>query len=98
MRQRKEDKEFFLATPKQPKKLCECGRPIYDGRKNKCDACQAAIKKANAKRPYTRHNYAAKERLLATIAELEQAAQYQQWIVDETRKRIAALKAIAFEL
>lgn len=92
------EKLVLLPEPVGPKKICECGQPIYDGRKNKCSACKAAIKKSSQKRKYTKHNYAKQEQLLAALKELENAVQMQEWMLAETKKRIIDIKAVMFEI
>lgn len=96
MRQRKTDKVFPVVT--EPVKYCECGAPIYDGRKHRCDACKAAMKKIAAKRTSTIEKYVYREELLAAIAELENAVRMQEWLLDESRKKLVDLKAVAFKI
>lgn len=90
--------EKVLPMPAQPTSYCECGKPIYDGRRKKCPACSAAIKKASCKRASTVARYAAREELLASIAELEDAVRMQTWMLEESKKRLIALKAIVFKI
>jgi len=96
MRQRSCDK--ILPEPKEPIKICECGKPIYDGRRKLCPTCSVAKKKVSSKRVSTIARYATKEELIATIAELEDAMKMQQWMLEESKKRIAALKAAVFKI
>lgn len=96
MRQRACEK--ILPEPKQPVSYCECGKPIYDGRRKKCPACSAAIKKASSKRASTVARYAAREELLANIAELEDGIRMQQWLLEESKKRLIALKAAVHKI
>jgi hypothetical protein len=96
MRMRQCDK--ILPVPKEPVRICECGKPIYDGRRKLCPACSVAMKKIHSKRSSTIARYAAKEELVATIAELEDSIKMQQWMIEETKKRVIALKAIAHKI
>lgn len=97
MRQRSNIIALSLPETAVPKKYCECGRPLYDGRMNKCAACKAAINKVE-KRKYTKHNYAMQEKLLATVQELEDSVKMQRWMLEETEKRLIAIKAIVFDM
>ena len=89
----------MLSIPEEtaPKSYCECGRPLYDGRVKKCSACKAAINKTT-KRKYTKRNYALQEKLLATVQELEDSVKMQQWMLEETKKRLNTIKAIVFDM
>ena len=91
MRQRSTEK--ILPDPKQPVAYCECGKPLYDGRRTKCPACRAALKKTVSKRPSTITRYAAREELMSTISELEDSIRMQKWILAEQEKRLTSLKA-----
>lgn len=90
--------EKILPMPEQPKSYCECGKPIYDGRRKRCEACTAAVKKAKSKRPSTVAKYAQKEVIIASINELEQAIQMQEWLLLESKKKLTSLKALLFKI
>lgn len=87
-----------LPDAKEPVRYCECGKPIYDGRRKLCPACKAALKKANSKRPSTIAKYATREQLMAAISELEQSMQMQQWMLDETKKKVNVLSELVFKI
>lgn len=97
MRQRNNVVQFTLPETVVPKGYCECGRELHDGRMKKCAACKAAVKKVE-KRKYTKHNYALQEQLLATLQELEDSVKMQEWMLQETKKRIISIKAIVFDM
>lgn len=90
--------EKILPLPEPPARYCECGKPIYDGRCKTCPACKAAKKKVSSKRRSTIEKYATREELLATIAELEDAVKMQQWMLDESKKRLLSLKATVHKI
>lgn len=97
MRQRNNLVALTILDEAVPKNYCECGRPLFDGRVKKCSACKAAINKTT-KRKYTKRNYALQEKLLATVQELEDAVKMQTFILEETKKRLNAIKAIVFDM
>ena len=97
MKQRNAIVQLSIPEGIVPKSYCECGRPLYDGRVKKCSACKAAINKTT-KRKYTKRNYALQEKLLATVQELEDSVKMQQWMLEETNKRLIAIKAIVFDM
>jgi hypothetical protein len=97
MKQRNNVIAFSVPEQGIAKGYCECGRPLYDGRMKKCSACKAAIAKVT-KRPYNKRNYALQEKLLATLQELEDSVKMQEWMLQETNKRLIAIKAIIFDM
>ena len=97
MRMREEDK--ILPDMPIPKGVCiECGKPLYDGRKHICDACKAAKKKCSCKKPAVIERYARREELLAAIDELSSAIQMQEWLLQESKKKLNLLKEVAFNI
>jgi len=87
-----------LPDAKEPVRYCECGAPIYDGRRKKCPACRAAMKKVNSKRPSAIAKYETREQLLVAITELEQSMRMQQWMLDETKKKVNMLSELVFKI
>jgi type IV pilus biogenesis protein CpaD/CtpE len=98
MRQRNNVVQLSLPDTVVPKGVCECGKVLHDGRMKKCPACKAAIAKTKEKRKYTKHNYALQEQLFAKLQELEDSVKMQTWMLEETNKRIIAIKAIVFDM